>query len=858
MLGKSLTTLIALLFCMAFLSDYAGARPSPEAGAPRPGSRIATGASHTCVIEEDATVSCWGGNSNGQLGDGTTTQRLTPVTVLNLSNVVAITAGQNHTCALTANGAVRCWGDNLNGKLGDGTTTNRLIPVPVSGLTNAVAISAGTGHTCAVTGTGVARCWGLNKAGQLGDGSQTDRLTPNFVSGNQSGDVYIAVSAGDSHTCALDTDAQVRCWGLNNLGQIGDGTTNNRSLPQQTLLAPANFNRVVALQAGQNHTCALIDDGTARCWGGNSSGQLGNGTTNNSLLPVTVSGLVRAGALSAGARSSHTCALLVDGTSQCWGSNSFGQLGDGTTSNSSTPGAVSGLTNAVELATSLGHSCAMLADGSARCWARNISGQLGDGTVTNRLAPVPVSGLSASIAGRGVSAGGNHTCARRANGVAVCWGSNIRGQLGDGTTTSKPEPTQVQGINNVTQISAGSTYSCARLAGGTVRCWGDNDNGQLGIGSLVNQSLPAEVVGLNDALSVTTGSGNHTCALRATGSISCWGFNSSGQLGNGNTTFSTTPVSVNGLTEHAVAVSAGGSSTCALEAQGGVVCWGNNGAGQLGNGTTTSSFTPVRVIGTFDVVAISTGNNHACALRRDGIIHCWGANGGRLGNGSNAASSVPVQVSGIANAIAISAGGADHTCAVLRDGTARCWGGNSNGKLGDGTTTLRTTPVIVSNLTNAVQISAGGNHTCAMRADGQPFCWGFNSSGQVGDGTTTSRSFPTLVPSFTFNIHPEVIVKRDGKKAQVFALANCEAGARARIHLELRQGSNVGQGQATVECTGALERYPIEFTAHGRDRFTTGAAVASAVAEVKDHGTVIDVQEWTRSVTISVAEFLND
>ena len=231
-----------------------------------------------------------------------------------------------------------------------------------------------------------------------------------------------------------------------------------------------------------------------------------------------------------------------------------------------------------------------------------------------------------------------------------------------------------------------------------------------------------------------------------------------------------------------------------------------------------------------------------------------------------------MQVSGISTAIAIVGGGGQHTCAVLANGTLLCWGLNSSGELGDGTTTSRTTPgaVLIGvfnlpfggqipiKLTEVVEIAAGALHTCALRADGQPVCWGFNGSGELGDGTTTNRLFATLVPSFTFNIDPNVVIKRDGKKAQVIALANCDAGAHARIYVELRQGNNVGQGQATVECTGALERYPVKINAHGRDRFTAGAAQALAEAVVRDHGKVIDTQEWTRAVTISVGEFVDD
>lgn len=263
-----------------------------------------------------------------------------------------------------------------------------------------------------------------------------------------------------------------------------------------------------------------------------------------------------------------------------------------------------------------------------------------------------------------------------------------------------------------------------------------------------------------------------------------------------------------------------------------------------------------------DAISIAAGSTHACALRSNGVVNCWGANSvGQLGNNSTTNQSVPVPVANITTAIGVAAG-AQHSCAILGSGLAQCWGNNNLGQIGDGTVTVRLTPVTVlvaaaTELRGVGQMGGGNFHTCALQANGQPFCWGFNNFGQLGDGTTGNRSFATQVPSFTFNIVPSALIKPDGKKAQVIALANCEAGAQARIHIELTQGRNVGQGQAVVECTGALERYPVEFTAHGKDRFTTGPAEASAVAEVKDHGTVIDVQEWTRNVTISVGDFVD-
>src|SRR4030095_3720151 len=242
------------------------------------------GGDHTCAIVGGASL-CWGNNINGQLGDGSNNQRLSPVAVVGLaSGVQSMAAGQDHTCALTGAGGVKCWGFNFNGQVGDGTQSARLAPVDVSGLTNGVAaIATGGSHSCAVTNLGAVRCWGLNVNGQLGDGTNTQRLSPGAVSGLGSG--VAAVAAGLSHTCALTTSGGVKCWGFNTSGQLGDNTISQRLTPVDVSGLTSG---VVAISAGQNHTCALVTNAGVKCWGDNSGGQLGDGTMGTRPFPSAV------------------------------------------------------------------------------------------------------------------------------------------------------------------------------------------------------------------------------------------------------------------------------------------------------------------------------------------------------------------------------------------------------------------------------------------------------------------------------------------------------------------------------------------------------------------------------------------
>ena len=352
---------------------------------PTPGSPIVGGGEHSCALKQDVgTVSCWGENFQGELGDGTTTGRLTPTPVLGLTGATAIATAWAHSCALEGDGTVSCWGNNFVGELGDGTGIDRLTPTPVSGLTGVTAISTGGDHSCALKQDRTVSCWGWNGDGQLGDGTDDPRSTPTLVVGLTG---VTAISAGPFQSCALKRNGTVVCWGANGHGELGDGTTDDRLTPTPVSgLTGAN-----AIATDYAHSCALKGNGTATCWGYNDFGQLGDGTTTNRLTPTPVLGLTSATAINAG--DYHSCALKANGTVTCWGDNSNGQLGDSTTDQRLTPTLVTGLTSATAITAAYAHSCALKDDGTVACWGYNHYGQLGDGTTEQRSTPTPVSGF---------------------------------------------------------------------------------------------------------------------------------------------------------------------------------------------------------------------------------------------------------------------------------------------------------------------------------------------------------------------------------------------------------------------------------------------------------------------------------
>jgi len=732
--------LSAMLVALGALGAWVGPRAASAASA-----TVATGGLlHTCALTDRGAVQCWGYNGTGQLGDNTTTDRSTPLTVTGLSSgVVAVAAGYYHTCAVTSAGALLCWGSNTSGQLGDGTTTNRSAPVAVTGLASGVtAVSAGFLHTCALTAGGGVRCWGANNAGQLGDGTTTNRLAPVAVTGLASG--VAAVSVNGSHSCALTSGGAVLCWGSNTSGQLGDGSTTNRALAVAVTGLSAG---VTSVSAGGSHTCALTASGSAMCWGSNTNGRLGDGTTTSRSVPTMASGMSSGvGVVAAG--GAHTCTLTTGGAMSCWGSNMYGQLGDGTTTDRWTAVAVTDLTSGMAAASSGGgHTCVITDGGTLQCWGWNAYGQVGDGTLTSRTTAMTVIGLAGGVVT--VAGGTYHSCALTTAGGVQCWGGNSTGQLGNGTTVNQVMPVAVTGLaSGVAAVTVGGLHTCALMTTGGVRCWGDNAQGQLGDGTTTDRSVPVAVAGLGSVVVVVVAAGDgHTCALTSSGGVRCWGWNDSGQLGDGTATNRLAPVAVSGLAGNVVAIAAGHRHTCAVTTAGAVQCWGYNLYGMLGDGTTTNRLTPVAVSGlTTGVVEVTGGWVHTCSLSRAGAVHCWGNNvHGQLGDGTSTNRLMPTTVTGLGSGATAVTAGSYHTCAVTGVGGVQCWGENPNGQVGDGTTANRYAPVAVSGLAaGAFEVSAGGAHTCALTSGGVVRCWGFNGYGQLGDGTTTSRLTPVV------------------------------------------------------------------------------------------------------------------
>ena len=363
------------------------------------------------------------------------------------------------------------------------------------------SVAAGGAHTCALTADGAAFCWGRGESGQLGieiprSKCQSDLLVPCSMNpvAVRGGLAFTQLTGGGAHTCGLTSDGSAHCWGNNTSGQLGDNSTTNRYSP----VPVATALKFVSIDAGTAHTCGLTSDDAAYCWGSNSRGALGNGTTIGSSVPVPVTGghsfqRIAAGGFTFG----QTCALTTADEAYCWGDNERGQLGIGSADLNPhhTPEPVSGGLTFHALTAGLGrHTCGLIAGGAAHCWGENSFGALGNNSTSDSPVPVPVSG---GLTFAHLVAGGfiGHTCGLTGGGTAYCWGENERGAVGDRSNVDRLEPAAVDGAHSFQTLDAGFRHSCGRTTTGTVYCWGSNGAGQLGIDTDSPQNAPTKVVG---------------------------------------------------------------------------------------------------------------------------------------------------------------------------------------------------------------------------------------------------------------------------------------------------------------------------------------------------------------------------
>jgi alpha-tubulin suppressor-like RCC1 family protein len=710
------------------------------------------------ALEDVGAAFSWGQNMiSGLAGIGTLPEVHSPGPVVSPSVVTwtQVSAGASHSCGVDADGRAYCWGSAANGRIGYGGT-NATNPWPLRLVSPTgvswTQISAGTSHSCGVDTDGRAYCWGAGNSGQLGYGSTnaTNAWPLRVVSSTQIS--WTQVSASGSHSCGVDTNGRAYCWGVGSNGQLGYGGTLAANARPLQVVSPTGISWT-QVSAGNAHSCGVDTDGRAYCWGAGNSGQLGYGSTSITqpwTLRVVSSSQISWTQVSAG--TSHSCGVDTNGRAYCWGAGTSGRLGyGGTNASNPWPLRLVSPTGVSWTQISAGsHSCGVDTNGRAYCWGAGSNGELGFGS-TNLSNPWPLRVVSSTqISWTQVSVAGSHSCGVDTNGQTHCWGnSGDAGTLGNGDLVVNGAPRSMTSPTSVdwTQVSAGTSHSCGVDTNGRAYCWGNGNFGSLGYGGSNSSNLwPLRVVsGTQISWTQVSAAGSHSCGVGTDGRAYCWGSGTSGQLGYGGTNSSILwPLRVVSNSQISwTQVSVGTSHSCGVDTDGRAYCWGFGSSGQLGyGGTNATNAWPLRVVSSTQIswTQVSASGSHSCGVDTDGHAYCWGVgSNGQMGyGGTNATNAWPLRVvsSTQISWTQVSAGNS-FSCGVDTSGRAYCWGAGNSGQLGFGSTNLSNPwplRVVSSTQISWTQVSAGNAHSCGLDTNGRAYCWGDGAVGQVGSG----------------------------------------------------------------------------------------------------------------------------
>lgn len=718
-------------------------------------SQIAAGVDHSLAMSDSGVIFAWGLNKYGQLGLGeideikednlylVTVPTLVANTAVSSTATTAIGHNSKFYATVKTDGTLWAWGNNVYGQLGDGTTLSKSSPVQVGTANNWIQVAQGQFHTVAIDTDGKIWSWGRNNYGQLGDGTFNNSSTPNQIG---SSTIWSKVVCGLNSTMAIKTNGTLWGWGRNERGELGNGTTTNVLAPTQ--IGSSTIWSQVAISSG--HTVAVKTNGTLWSWGSNTHGQLGDGTRLPSSTPSQIGSLNDWTQVAVGTH--HTVAVKSDGTLWGWGYNQYSQLGNGTTTKYSSPVQIGTGTSWAQVATNYYHTTAIKSDNSLWAWGWNNYGQLGIGSQSSQSIPVHVGTANNWVQ---VENSSTSTYATNTDGELYSWGQNDFGQLGyvDSYTYNKnvSSPIQVGAPNEWKQIAAANLYSAAVKLDGTLWTWGYNRYGQLGHSDVVDRSTPTQVGSMTSWNKVTCLQ-NSLLVTNNYGELYGVGYNETGNLGitNGlgyykNVTNRISPTQIGSdFNWKSVAANTSGTFAIGLKTDGTLWAWGQNDLGQLAQGNSIDCSSPVQ-IGTDKVWSkISAGVDYAAAFTDDNTLWVWGSNSyGKLGNGNNTGIYYsPVQV-GLAREWKDISCGIDSTIGIKANSTLWAWGRNNYGQLGIGTTVDKSFPVLVST-SNWNSVSSGENYSFAINTNNTLYGWG---KGSYQLGVATDTYVPTIIGS---------------------------------------------------------------------------------------------------------------
>jgi alpha-tubulin suppressor-like RCC1 family protein len=733
---------------------------------------IEAGESHSLAIKTNGTLWAWGKNEFGRLGDGTTDDKLTPTQVGADSNWKAISAGKEHSLAIKADGTLWAWGRNEFGQLGDGSLDDKSEPVQVGTETDWASVSAGYYHSAAIKTDGTLWIWGDNRHNFLGD-EATVNCTAQSIT-NPTGDYVINFedTYGDGWNGA---SIKVIIDGEESLYTLDDGYEGSQivSMPNGTVslsfeFVSGDWDSEITFTITSPTGATISSEGPEPLPGSVTLYLCEEGKVEKRKTPVRVNGDSDWSLLTTG--NANTVAIKSAGTLWAWGANSTGQLGDGSTNNILVPSQIGDESNWKSIVEGGDHTLAIKSNGTLWAFGGNTNGQLGVGDIENRFVPSQVGTESEW----GLTAAGNgFSLAAKTDGSLTGWGTNAYGLQGRGIDYLQAEPKKIGSDTDWDQVVPGQAHSLAIKTDGTIWSWGNTGRGALGLNEIVKTQTPIQIGDDTDWKVISSGR-LHSLALKVDRTLWAWGDNLSGQLGDGSFENRSAPVQVGsdsdwefigagagtsfaiktdgtlwqwgntqtfpeqvGDQSDWVQVSSGWFFVLALKSDGTLWGWGNNSYGQLGDGTNVDKSSPVQIGSDTDWVSVSAGHNHSIAVKSNGTLWAWGANDlGQLGDGTVENRNAPTQIGSDDDWISLVQGSGFYTTiAIKSDGSMYGCGYNSTGQLGVGDFENRHALTKIEMGTDWFSVGASIYHTLAVKIDGTLWAWGENRNGLLGDGS---------------------------------------------------------------------------------------------------------------------------
>jgi len=756
--------------------------------------KVASGYNHTIALTSSYRVYAWGQNDKGQLGDGTTEDKFTPIDITPYFNLRSnewisnVNTGLLFSVAITSDKRVFTWGDNFSGQLGDGTTRNRFLPTDITSSFNLgndeFIYDFSCGSTFSILFTSLNRVfgWGANNSGQLADPNLSRKVLPTDITSNivlQEYEGIVKITTGSSHTLIYTTRNRVLTWGSNTYGQLGDGTISSRSTPTDIT---ARFSLgasegIKYIASGETHSILVTTANRIFSWGENNFGQLGDGTESNRISPVEITSnfnlQVDDDITKISTKADHNLLLTSTNLVFTWGYNFYGQLGDGSNQSSSLPIMITpsfqlqSNENIESVYAGCQHSMAISTDNQVFTWGNNLYGQLGNKDTSNRLKPTEITSEFNLVSDEIVEviAGQLHAFGISSSGKVYAWGLNGNGQLGIGTTSSIFTPVEITSAFNllvgerVIEMSAGSNFSYAITSYGRVFAWGYNYY-RLGDGTTINRLSPVEITSnfnlVENEMIIKIEAGNYqSIAISSSNRVFTWGINQHGQLGDGTRMNSLLPIDITSNfdlaeKEEIINLISGENHSLVITSNNRVFAWGDNAFGQLGTNDNVDRLLPTEITTNFDlkvdetITSISSKLNHNLALSSSGRVFSWGLNTyGRLGDKTNENKSTPVDITPnfklyskekITSVIV----GDDHSVAYTSNNRLFAWGYNIFGQLGNDTQDNKYQPediteyLILNESENISEVTLGCYFNILRTSENRLLAWGHNVYGQLG------------------------------------------------------------------------------------------------------------------------------